>query len=63
MTLTENERYHLKKVIKELDSYSARHTEFVTVYIPAGYELVKIRPVDMFPNTPHIECVSLFVRD
>ena len=23
-----------------------------------GYKLKKIRPVDMFPNTPHIECVS-----
>ena len=23
-----------------------------------GYVLKKIRPVDMFPNTPHIECVS-----
>jgi len=42
MTLTENERYHLKKLIKELDSYSARHTEFVTVYVPAGYDLIKI---------------------
>ena len=23
-----------------------------------GYELIKVHPVDMFPNTPHIECVS-----
>jgi len=42
MGITENERFHLKKLIKELDSYSARHTEFVTVYIPAGYDLNKI---------------------
>jgi peptide chain release factor subunit 1 len=42
MSLTENQRFHLKKVIKELDSYSARHTEFVTVYVPAGYDLNKI---------------------
>ena len=23
-----------------------------------NYKLVKIRPIDMFPNTPHIECVT-----
>jgi len=27
-----------------------------------GYELVRARPVDMFPHTPHVECVSLFER-
>jgi 23S rRNA (uracil1939-C5)-methyltransferase len=24
-----------------------------------GYELKRARPVDMFPHTPHVECVSL----
>ncbi|PIN76005.1 peptide chain release factor 1 [Candidatus Woesearchaeota archaeon CG10_big_fil_rev_8_21_14_0_10_37_12] len=41
-TITANQRYHLKKFIKELDSHSARHTEFVTVYVPAGYDIIKI---------------------
>lgn len=42
MTLSAHQRHELKKFIKELESYKAAHTEFVTVYVPQGYELNKI---------------------
>lgn len=42
MSLTEKQKHELKKFVKELEGYRGKHTELVSVYIPQGYELVKI---------------------
>tara|TARA_Y100000310_G_C20702665_1_gene831425 strand:- start:3531 stop:4631 length:1101 start_codon:yes stop_codon:yes gene_type:complete len=42
MALTAQQKLHLKKLIKDLHSHRAPHTEFVTVYVPHGYDLIKI---------------------
>jgi len=34
--------YKLKKLIRELENVSGRHTELVSVYVPAGYNLVNV---------------------
>src|SRR3989338_2316457 len=42
MTVSSTEKFHLKKLVKELSKYRGRHTELVSVYVPAGYDINKI---------------------
>lgn len=42
MALTSRQRRELLNFIKQLDQIRGRHTELVSVYIPAGYDLNKI---------------------
>ena len=62
-----------KKVVRRLIEAGPRRIVYVscnpTTLAPnaaqlteAGYGLRRVRPVDMFPQTPHIECVALLER-
>jgi 23S rRNA (uracil1939-C5)-methyltransferase len=62
-----------KKVVRRLLETSPRRIVYVscnpTTLAPnarqiadAGYRLTRVQAVDMFPHTPHIECVALFER-
>lgn len=42
MAINLTQRLKLKKFIQNLQSYKGRHTEFVSVYVPPGFELNKI---------------------
>ncbi len=40
--MNDKERFALRKKLKELEQYRARHTELVSVYIPSGYDIQKV---------------------
>ncbi|HSR18267.1 MAG TPA: hypothetical protein VLM39_09290, partial [Ignavibacteriaceae bacterium] len=35
----------------------------IKLFTESGYNLIKIRPVDMFPHTNHIENVALLIKE
>ncbi|MCF7799156.1 peptide chain release factor aRF-1 [Candidatus Woesearchaeota archaeon] len=37
--ISAKEKYHLKHFVKEVEAVRGRHTELITVYIPAGYDI------------------------
>jgi 23S rRNA (uracil1939-C5)-methyltransferase len=62
-----------KKVVRRLLELHARRIVYVSCnpttlapnarqIVDDGYRLVKVRGVDMFPHTPHLECVALLER-
>jgi 23S rRNA (uracil1939-C5)-methyltransferase len=62
-----------QKVVRRIIEASPRRLVYVSCnpttlapnaaqLVEAGYKLIKVRPVDMFPQTPHIECVALLER-
>ncbi len=62
-----------KKIVRRLIECEAERIVYVscnpTTLAPnaaqlaeAGYRLRRVRPVDMFPQTPHVECVALLER-
>jgi peptide chain release factor subunit 1 len=42
MSINAAQIFKLKKFLKELSVHKARHTEFVSVYVPEGYDITKI---------------------
>lgn len=34
----------------------------IKLFVESGYKLIKIKPVDMFPHTYHIENVALLIK-
>ena len=62
-----------KKVVRRVIECEAKRIVYVSCnpttlapnaaqLVEAGYILRRVRPVDMFPQTPHVECVALLER-
>ena len=62
-----------QKVVRRIIEASPRRLVYVSCnpttlapnaaqLVEAGYQLRRVQPVDMFPQTPHIECVALMER-
>jgi 23S rRNA (uracil1939-C5)-methyltransferase len=47
---------------KRIVYVSCNPTTLAAQLVESGYALTRVRPIDMFPQTPHIECVAALVR-
>jgi 23S rRNA (uracil1939-C5)-methyltransferase len=63
-----------QKIVRRLIECEARKIVYVSCnpttlapnaaqLVEAGYTLKRVKPVDMFPQTPHIECVALLEKN
>lgn len=63
-----------KKVLPRLAALGAKRIVYVSCHHPAaaadasvleslGWRVERVRPIDMFPHTPHVECVLTLVPD
>jgi 23S rRNA (uracil1939-C5)-methyltransferase len=61
-----------KKVLPRLAALGAKRIVYVSCHHPAaavdaglledlGWRVARVRPIDMFPHTPHVECVLTLV--
>ncbi len=50
-------------VLVYISCHPATFADNARRFVDGGYRLEWVRPVDMFPQTPHIEAVARFVRD
>jgi 23S rRNA (uracil1939-C5)-methyltransferase len=51
------------EVLIYVSCHPATFADNAARFVAAGYVLEYVQPVDMFPNTPHVEAVARFVRD
>lgn len=42
MAITDTEKYEFEQTVKELESYRGRHTELISVLIPAGFNIINV---------------------
>lgn len=51
------------QVLVYVSCHPATFADNAARFVAAGYDLEYVQPVDMFPNTPHVEAVARFVRN
>jgi 23S rRNA (uracil1939-C5)-methyltransferase len=60
-TVAEVVKLHPEKIVY-ISCNPATQVRDIKMMVDDGYKLIKIRPVDMFPHTFHIENVALLIR-